>query len=58
VVAVQQALLRMKEQSGAGPKALVCRTRKGHGVPDLEDAPLCHVMNPKPELLDRLLEQP
>jgi transketolase len=55
VVAVRQALLRMKAQSGGGPKALVCHTRKGHGVPGLEDAPLCHVMNPKPELIDTLL---
>jgi transketolase len=55
VVAVREALLRMKAQTGAGPKALVCHTRKGHGVPGLEDAPLCHVMNPKPELIDSLL---
>jgi transketolase len=58
VAAVRQALLDMKAKADRGPKALVCHTRKGHGVPGLEDAPLCHVINPKPELLDQLLEEP
>jgi transketolase len=58
VVAVQQALLQMKARADGAPQALLCRTRKGHGVPGLEDASLSHVLNPKPELLDRLLGQP
>lgn len=37
------------------PKALLCKTLKGHGVPGLENAPLSHIMNPKPELLDEIL---
>ncbi|MDP3705852.1 MAG: transketolase [Legionellaceae bacterium] len=57
VLAVQAALLSMKSRSCGKPKALIARTRKGHGVPNLEDAPLCHIMNPKPELLDALLEE-
>ena len=56
VVAVQEALLRMKAQATGEPKALIARTRKGNGVPSLEEANLSHVMNPKPELLDALLE--
>jgi transketolase len=55
VVAVRDALLQMKSRAQGRPKALVCRTLKGHGVPGLEDADLCHVMNPKPELIDSLL---
>jgi transketolase len=47
----------MKENRSGKPKALIARTLKGHGVPGLENAPLSHITNPKPELLDRLLEK-
>ena len=57
VEAVQAALLKMKGTEKDKPKALIARTLKGRGVPGLEDAPLSHIMNPKPELIDRLLEQ-
>ena len=57
VGAVQAALLQMKASSAGKPKALIARTLKGHGVPGLENAPLSHIMNPKPELIDQLLEQ-
>jgi transketolase len=56
-VAVQSALLEMKAQANGKPKALIARTLKGHGVPGLENAPLAHIINPKPELVDSLLEQ-
>ncbi len=54
---VQAALLQMKASNTGKPKALIARTLKGHGVPGLENAPLAHIMNPKPELIDSLLEQ-
>jgi len=57
VVAVQAALLKMKASTSGKPKALIAKTLKGHGVPGLENAPLSHIMNPKPELIDSLLEQ-
>ena len=57
VVAVQVALLQMKANRSGRPKALIARTLKGHGVPGLENAPLSHIINPKPELIDSLLEQ-
>lgn len=57
VTAVQTELLRMKAQANSRPKALIAHTRKGHGIPGLENAPLSHIMNPKPELIDSLLEQ-
>lgn len=57
VLAVQAALLKMKANSAGAPKALIARTLKGHGVPGLENAPLSHIINPGPELLDSLLEQ-
>lgn len=57
VAAVQTALLQMKASCAGKPQALIARTLKGHGVPGLENAPLSHIMNPKPELIDSLLEQ-
>ncbi|MBF0162337.1 MAG: transketolase [Magnetococcales bacterium] len=56
-LALQAALLEMKATRNGQPKALIARTRKGRGVPGLENAPLCHILNPKAELLDSLLEQ-
>ncbi len=57
VFALRDALQQMKAVSAEKPKALIARTLKGHGVPGLENAPLSHIINPKPELIDRLLEQ-
>jgi len=57
VASVQAALLKMKANCTGKPKALIARTLKGHGVPGLENAPLSHIINPKPELIDSLLEQ-
>jgi transketolase len=57
VHAVRDALVAQKAAAAGRPKALVARTLKGHGVPGLENAPLSHILNPKPDLLDRLLEQ-
>ena len=56
VKAVHNALKKMKKTNNKRPKALIANTKKGHGVPKLEDMPLCHILNPKPELLDELLE--
>jgi len=57
VLAVQAALLAMKGRANGKPKALVARTLKGRGVPGLENFALAHISNPKPDVLDRLLEQ-
>ena len=51
-----QAELNSKVTKSGEPRAIIARTRKGHGVPGLEDAPLSHIMNPKPDLIDKLLE--
>ncbi len=56
VLAVHSALQAMKNTKNQHPKALIANTKKGHGVPNLEDMPLCHILNPKPELLDKLLD--
>jgi transketolase len=53
---VTAELLKMKSIRDGKPKALIARTLKGRGVPGLENAPLSHIMNPKPELIDSLLE--
>lgn len=57
VEAVQETLLKMKKNRMAKPKVLIASTLKGHGVPGLENAALSHIINPKPELIDNLLEQ-
>jgi len=57
VLAVQAALQQQKATSAGKPKALIARTLKGHGVPGLENAPLSHITNPKPELIDSLLDK-
>jgi len=51
-----QTLLKSKVTNLGKPKAIIARTRKGRGIPGLENAPLSHVMNPQTELIDRLLE--
>lgn len=55
-LAVQAALLTMKSESNGKPKALIAHTKKGLGVPSIENASLSHIMNPKTEELDSLLE--
>ena len=56
VVAVQAALVDIKKKRQKRPKVLIAQTIKGHGVPGLENEPLSHIMAPKAELLDRLLD--
>jgi len=56
VGAVHSALSKMKSERNGKPKALIAKTKKGHGVPRLEGEDLAHIMAPKPELLDSLLE--
>ncbi|AVT78117.1 transketolase, N-terminal section [Rhodopseudomonas palustris] len=56
VEAVRAALLAMKVVRDGRPKALLARTVKGRGVPGLENVALSHILTPKRELLDRLLE--
>lgn len=56
VYQVHGALLEQKAEAHGKPKALIAHTKKGHKIPKLENMPLCHIMNPKPELLDELLE--
>jgi len=57
VSAVHAALMRSKSTRIGKPKAVIAHTRKGHGVPGLENAALSHILNPKPELLDDLLRE-
>lgn len=55
VAAVQAALLRLKAERDGRPKALVAHTRKGHGVPGLEDTPLAHVATLAAAQIDAIL---
>jgi len=56
VLAVQESLIGLKAVQNGRPKALIARTLKGRGVPGLENEPLSHILVPKPELIDSLLE--
>ena len=57
VYAIQAALKDQKATANKKPKALIARTLKGRGVPGLENAALSHIINPKQELIDSLLEK-
>ncbi|PLW77252.1 transketolase [Cohaesibacter celericrescens] len=46
----------MKATRDGKPKVMIANTLKGHGVPGLENQPLSHIINPKPEVIDNLLE--
>ncbi len=57
VEAVQTILWQQKSHVVGQPTALIANTLKGRGVPGLENAPLSHILNPKPVVLDELLEK-
>lgn len=52
---IKSVLIYQKAQKNRKPKAIIANTIKGRGIPGLENAPLSHIINPKPELLDKLL---
>ena len=57
ISAVTNALQNMKYKTEGKPKALIANTLKGRGVPGLENAPLSHILNPKPDLLRNLIAE-
>ena len=57
VVALRDLLLKQKNTKNGKPKAIIASTLKGRGVPGLEDAPLSHIINPKPDLIKSLLKK-
>jgi len=48
-------LNNLKGDDSTQPKVLIADTRKGKGVPELENDPLCHVRTVKAERIDELL---
>ncbi len=57
VVAVQKALSLSQTKRSGKPKVLIAKTKKGYGVASIENMGLCHIMNPKPEVLDAILAE-
>jgi transketolase len=55
VEAVHKTLKRQKNIKMGKPKAIIANTIKGFGVPEIENEPLCHITNPKPETIDQIL---
>jgi transketolase len=54
---LHKALSWLKRDSGNQPKALIANTRKGKGVPVLENDPLCHVKSLTAGEIDSILER-
>lgn len=52
---VHETISDKKSTRNGKPKAIIARTLKGRGVPGLENQPLSHIINPKPETLDIIL---
>ena len=57
VAAVYDALMLSRQDKSGQPRAIILNTRKGNGVPGLENAPLSHVTAIKADLIDQLLEE-
>ena len=55
VTKVHEAIKKQKISRNGKPKAIVANTKKGFGIPELENQPLCHITNPKPETIDQIL---
>jgi transketolase len=56
VLKVQEDLLSLKATADGRPKALIARTLKGRGIPGIENEAMSHILVPKAELIDSLLE--
>lgn len=52
---LHKALSSLKNDKGSKPKALIANTRKGNGIPELENDPLCHVKILSAEKIDNIL---
>lgn len=53
---LHNSLKRVKEDNNDKPKLLIANTVKGKGVPSLENDPLSHIKNIKPEEIDKVIE--
>lgn len=57
VVACQQKLMKMTALKNQKPKALIAKTVKGKGAPQLESNPLCHITGLSPAEVDDILKK-
>lgn len=57
VVACQQKLIKMTAVKNQKPKALIAKTVKGKGAPQLEANPLCHITGLSPSEVDDILKK-
>lgn len=53
---VHSTVSQIKNTYNQKPKAVIAKTLKGRGIPSLENQPLCHIINPKPEIIDSILD--
>lgn len=54
--ALPRALDALLQSPAAAPRVLIARTIKGHGIPALENDPLCHIRTLAPAAIQALLE--
>ena len=52
---VHKTIKMQKNIRKGKPKAIIANTKKGFGIPEIENKPLCHIINPKPETIDQIL---
>lgn len=52
---VYENIKNAKEDVNGKPKVVIANTIKGRGVPGLENQPLCHIINPSPQTLNKIL---
>lgn len=50
-----EVLPELANRRNGRPKALIAQTIKGHGVPELENSSLAHILTVKPEVIDELI---
>ena len=55
VMEVHKSIKSQRNIKKKKPKAIIANTKKGFGIPEIENKPLCHITNPKPETIDRIL---
>jgi len=57
IVNLYAAINKLLATKKPTPKALIANTIKGRGIPGIENQSLAHIMNPKPELIDSILDK-
>lgn len=55
ITEVHETIKNQKSKKTGRPKAIIANTKKGFGIEEIENKPLCHITNPNPETIDKIL---